>query len=253
MVTTDVAAVLSDPGTDGVVICSSQPDHYENVRLAIEANMPALVEKPLVTRLDHFRCVLQRMDDRDLLLTVGLNRRYSPIVRQLQEALESEVDSVGLHDHPPRPPRGSLVARPRRPGRFAISEGEHFFDLCNVLVGQAPVSVYAQCPRAGSRGPTGAVQLRSHDPLRRGAVANITFDESGAAEYPQERLTVLAKGQVATLDDFARLDGARPTGSQVRGWPWRGHGAQGTAGCVRVGAPRRTERVARGRTRRSLL
>jgi hypothetical protein len=38
-----------------------------------------------------------------------------------------------------------------------------------------------------------------------GAVANIVFGESAAAEYPQERLTVLAKGKVATLDDFSKL------------------------------------------------
>ncbi len=83
----------------------------------------ALVEKPLVTRLDHFRDVLQRMDDRDLLLTVGLNRRYSPIVRQLQEALESEVDSVSYTITRPVPPGGSLVARPRRRGRPADQRG----------------------------------------------------------------------------------------------------------------------------------
>jgi predicted dehydrogenase len=38
-----------------------------------------------------------------------------------------------------------------------------------------------------------------------GAVANIVFNESGAAGYPQERITVLAKGKVAALDDFAHL------------------------------------------------
>ena len=37
------------------------------------------------------------------------------------------------------------------------------------------------------------------------AVANITFDESGSADFPTERITVLAKGQVATLDDFGAL------------------------------------------------
>ncbi len=38
-----------------------------------------------------------------------------------------------------------------------------------------------------------------------GAVANMVFNESGAAEHPQEQLTVLAKGQVAVLDDFSHL------------------------------------------------
>ena len=52
-----------------------------------------------------------------------------------------------------------------------------------------------------------------------GAVANIIFDESAAAEYPQERITVLAKGQVAILDDFAKLTctAGRCAGAWARG------------------------------------
>ena len=109
-----------------------------------------------------------------------------------------------LHDHPSLPPAGPLVARPCRRGGRLISEGEHFFDLCNLLVGQTPVSVYAS---ALGRAPEDLRTLCNYAVTIHygGAVATIMFDESGAADYPQERLTVLAKGQVATLDDFARL------------------------------------------------
>jgi hypothetical protein len=72
------------------------------------------------------------------------------------------------------------------------------------LIGQQPISVYAH-----ALGPV-------PDDLRtlcnyavtihyERAVANITFDESGAADFPTERITVLAKGVVATLDDFGAL------------------------------------------------
>ena len=42
--------------------------------------------------------------------------------------------------------------------------------------------------------------------------ATVVFNESGAPHFPRERLTVLARGQVAMLDDFAKLTlfGGRP-------------------------------------------
>ena len=38
-----------------------------------------------------------------------------------------------------------------------------------------------------------------------GAAATVVFDECGAAGFPRERLSVFAHGQVAILDDFAKL------------------------------------------------
>jgi hypothetical protein len=53
-----------------------------------------------------------------------------------------------------------------------------------------------------------------------GAAATIVFNESGAPHFPRERLTVLSQGQVAILDDFAKLtlygQGTRQQGSGLR-------------------------------------
>ena len=35
MITTDVDEVLADSGTDAVMICSNQPEHYEHIRAAV--------------------------------------------------------------------------------------------------------------------------------------------------------------------------------------------------------------------------
>ena len=50
IVTTDIQAVLDDPGTDGVLISTIQPEHYDHLCHAIEADKAILVEKPMVTR-----------------------------------------------------------------------------------------------------------------------------------------------------------------------------------------------------------
>jgi predicted dehydrogenase len=204
LISTDTHAVLSDAATDGVIIATSQPEHYEHVCQAIEAGKNILVEKPLVTKLDDFRDVLGRMERSDVLLTVGLNRRYSPMIQRLQEAIDVDVDSVQYTITRPFLPPDHWSLDPIDGGGRLVSEGEHFFDLCNLLIGKPPLSVYA---RALGPVPDDLRTLCNYSVTVHydGAVANVTFNESGSAEFPTERITVLAKGQVATLDDFSNL------------------------------------------------
>src|SRR5262249_22754446 len=65
IVTTDIDAVLADPGTDGVIISSNQPEHYEHLVRTLAAGKSLLVEKPMVTTVDDFRDVLRRVDELD--------------------------------------------------------------------------------------------------------------------------------------------------------------------------------------------
>jgi predicted dehydrogenase/threonine dehydrogenase-like Zn-dependent dehydrogenase len=204
MVTTDIDDVLRDEGTDAVIISSSQPEHYEHICRTIDAGKALLVEKPMVTRLDEFRELLQRMAVRPVLFSLGLNRRYSPIVGRLRDALDVPVDSVIYTITRPFLPPEHWSLDPVEGGGRLISEGEHFLDLCHHLVGRPPLAVYAQ---ALGRAPDDLRTLCNYAVTvhYEGAVANIVFDESASADHPQERVTLLAKGQVATLDDFARL------------------------------------------------
>jgi predicted dehydrogenase/threonine dehydrogenase-like Zn-dependent dehydrogenase len=204
LVTTDAHEVMQDPGTDGVIIASAQPEHYEHLCLAIDAGKAILVEKPLVTRLDHFADILRRMRDEPVLLTVGLNRRYSPAVQRLRDALAGPVDSVTYTVTRPSLPPDHWSLDPVDGGGRLISEGEHFLDLCHFLVGRPPIAIYA---RALGRVPEDLRTLCNFAVTVHydGAVANVVFDESASADFPQEGLTILAKGQVATLADFSRL------------------------------------------------
>jgi predicted dehydrogenase/NADPH:quinone reductase-like Zn-dependent oxidoreductase len=204
MITTDVDELLADPGTDAVMICSNQPEHYEHIRSAVLAGKSVFVEKPMVTRLDHWAELLQLMQGRPQLVTLGLNRRYSPMIDRLRKSVDGPVDFVEYLVANPFVPADHWSLDPVDGGGRLIGEGEHFIDLCNLLVGRPPVSVTAR-----ALGPT-------PDDLRTlcnfsvtlhydGAAATVVFNESGGAGFPRERLTVLSRGQVAILDDFAKL------------------------------------------------
>jgi predicted dehydrogenase/threonine dehydrogenase-like Zn-dependent dehydrogenase len=204
MVTTDVDELLKDPDTDGVLVSSTQPEHYEHVRAAVEAGMAVLVEKPMVTRLDDFAKLLKLMQDRDTFVTVGLNRRYSPMVQTLREAIEGDIDFVEYLVAVPYVPSEHWTIDPIDGGGRLISEGEHFIDLCNVLIGRRPVSVTA---RALGKMPNDLRTLCNFAVTLHydGAAAIVVFSESGGADFPRERVTALGRGQVAILDDFAKL------------------------------------------------
>jgi predicted dehydrogenase/threonine dehydrogenase-like Zn-dependent dehydrogenase len=203
IVTTDVEEVLREPGTDAVIICSSQPEHFEHLMAAIGAEKPTLIEKPMVTTLDDFRAVLRATAGRDVLIATGLNRRYSPALRRLRDAIAGDIEYVNYMVTRAFVPADHWSLDPVDGGGRLISEGEHFIDVCNLLLGE-PRSVYAHAlgPEPDDLRTLCNYALTIHYDA---AVANIVFDESGAPKFPQERVTAVAKGTVATLDDFDTL------------------------------------------------
>ncbi|MGH2967321.1 MAG: Gfo/Idh/MocA family protein, partial [Solirubrobacterales bacterium] len=203
-ITTDVAAMLNDPQIDAVVIASSPREHGRQIVQAVDAGKCIYVEKPMATTLDDFRRVYGAMEETPVLFTMGLNRRYSPLVTQLKALLHEPVQSVSYFvNQQPVPPDHRTVDEFEGGGRL-VSEAEHFIDLCNFLIGLPPTRVHALV-----LGPT-------PDDLRKlssfsitlfydGAVASVVYDEAGSPSFPRERVTVSGRGQIATLDDFARL------------------------------------------------
>jgi predicted dehydrogenase/threonine dehydrogenase-like Zn-dependent dehydrogenase len=203
-ITTDVAELLADPDLDGVLIASSQPEHTSHLQLAIRAGVPLYVEKPMVTRLEDFAVVAALMDESPVLFTLGLNRRYSPLLTRLRESLSGDIDAVEyLVAQPFVPPDHWTLDEVDGAGRL-ITEGEHFLDVCHLLIGREPETVWAR--------PLGLAP----DDLRKlcnfaitvsygHALATVIFDECGGADFPRERISVYSKGAVAVLEDFARL------------------------------------------------
>jgi predicted dehydrogenase/threonine dehydrogenase-like Zn-dependent dehydrogenase len=204
MITTDVNELLADEGTDAVMICSNQPDHYEHLRAAISAGKAVFIEKPMVTKLDDFAALLRLMEKQPTLVSLGLNRRYSPLVEDLRKSMKAPVDYVEYMVANPTLPADHWSLDPVDGGGRLISEGEHFIDLCNLLIGKRPVSVTA---RALGKLPDDLRTLCNFSVTLHydGAAATVTFNESGVPGYPRERVSAFARGQVAILDDFGKL------------------------------------------------
>ena len=204
IMTTDIADVLADEGTEAVMVCSSQHEHAEHLKAAIRADKAIFVEKPMVTRLEDFVEISELIAQHPVLFTLGLNRRYSSLVEKLREGLEGPVEAVNYVISSPFIPPDHWTLDPVEGAGRLITEGEHFIDLCHLLVGQAPLAVHAH---ALGDAPED-VRTLSRFALTihyESAVAHIVFAEMGAAGYPRERVSVYAGSQVAVLDDFNKL------------------------------------------------
>jgi predicted dehydrogenase/threonine dehydrogenase-like Zn-dependent dehydrogenase len=204
VITTDVEGLVKDQETDAVMICSSQPEHAGHIKIALAEGKPTFVEKPMVTRQEDFLEIAEAMEGSSTLFSLGLNRRYSPMVEKLRAAITGPIHSVSYYITQPFVPPEHWTLDEIDGGGRLITEGEHFIDLCNLLIGSPPRTVFAQA--LGSQ-PDDIRKLCNfaitihYD----GAVATIVFNESGAAGHPRERIIALASGTVAVLDDFAKL------------------------------------------------
>jgi polar amino acid transport system substrate-binding protein len=203
-ITTDIDEVINDSETDCVLICSSQHEHYNHTRKTIEARKAVFVEKPMVTSLDDFQSLYRLMLEKPVLFTLGLNRRYSTHVRKLREVIDGSIDAVTYTVAVPFVPPDHWTLDEFEGGGRLVSEGEHFIDVCHLLIGRPPVSVYAHAlgkMTSDIRKLCNFALTIHYD----GAIANIVFNESGAKGHPREKVSVMGRGQVAVIDDFAKL------------------------------------------------
>jgi predicted dehydrogenase/threonine dehydrogenase-like Zn-dependent dehydrogenase len=203
-ITSDLDAALADPETDLVMICSSHPEHGEHILRCIDAGKAVFVEKPMVTTLDQFKAVEQRMATAPVPFTVGLNRRYSPMLAKLADFIGTPVDAVDYMITQPFTPPDHWTLDAIDGGGRLISQAEHFIDVCLKLVGREPIGVMA---RALGEQPDDirtlcdfALTIDFDE-----AVGNIVFNESSGAGFPRERITAMGRGKIAVLDDFATL------------------------------------------------
>lgn len=204
VITSDTSEVMNDDGTDAVLICSGHAEHREHIEQGFLAGKAMYVEKPMVTTIADFKQVCALQAEHGTLFTLGLNRRYSPAISHVRRLLDRPVYSVHyLVNQPFIPPDHWTLDEVDGAGRL-VCEGEHFVDLCHLLVGAEPLSVHAQAlgePPEDLRKLANFTLTLHYER----AQATVTFVESDAKDFPREQLTVQAPGLVVVAEDFAKV------------------------------------------------
>jgi predicted dehydrogenase len=83
----DSADLINDPQIDAVVIATPVSSHFELALAALRAGKHVLVEKPLATRSDHARRLIDEAAARDLVLLVDHTFVYTDAVRKIREMI----------------------------------------------------------------------------------------------------------------------------------------------------------------------
>jgi predicted dehydrogenase len=191
---TDSAADLLGR-VEAVVIASSATSHAKLGMQAIEAGVPALVEKPFALTVPDAEALAEASARRGVPLLVGHLLEYHPVVERLRQLICDGSLGELYYLYSQRVNLGQV-----RPDENALwSFGPHDVSVALFLLGEAPVAVAAQGHSYLQRGIEDVVFLTMR--FRSGVVAHAQM--SWLDPHKERRLTVVGSRQMAVFDDMA--------------------------------------------------
>jgi predicted dehydrogenase/threonine dehydrogenase-like Zn-dependent dehydrogenase len=203
--TTDHAQLLADADVQAVVIATRHDSHPRFVVEALRAGKDVFVEKPLAIDEAGLAEVLAVYEETGGVLSVGFNRRFSPLVQKARAAFDDRSPvAITYRINAGSIPPSTWVHDPEEGGGRIIGEVCHFVDLVQYLARDAVTEAFAY----GMGGSEGAMNDTVTIALRMagGSVANICYYAVGDRAFPKERIEVFGGSKVAVINDFRELE-----------------------------------------------
>lgn len=213
--TSDYRRVFADPEIR-VVISGTGPNFRLPLIEAAAASGKALfVEKPMSLGWEDTRRILEILAVRPVPVMVGMNRRYSEIMRETKRIFDARRLGPTLINYRivgedllwPEFHREQL----RRGASTLVHEIVHIFDLLNWLVGERPDSIYAVGPPSDNH----ILVLTWPGDAR----AAITSGGCGTEGFPKECLEIFTNNTAIRAQDFVELNVAQAPGERDRLFP----------------------------------
>jgi predicted dehydrogenase len=230
--------IINDPNINTVAILTRHDSHADLVVKALKAGKHVFVEKPLAIDQAGLNKVIKQLteDQRPKteknsqsstvhgLLTVGFNRRFSPLAQSLHKMLATQHEPRYMHYRVNAGyiPLNHWTQDPNLGGGRIIGEACHFIDLISFLVGAPPVSVAARALPDSGKYREDNVSMTFTFPG--GSIGIVDYLANGDKSHPKERLEVFCESMIAVLDDYVSLttikDGKKNVESmaQDKGW-----------------------------------
>lgn len=125
---------------DAVIVATPSMHHEAGLRACIERGRPVLIEKPISISLGTLPALLDRADEKSLVVMMGCNLRFHPCVQQVK--LWLAAGDIGM----PRWANFICATESRDPGRDGVvmNVGAHEVDIAQYFFGPGTcVSAYA--------------------------------------------------------------------------------------------------------------
>jgi predicted dehydrogenase len=217
--------IINDPKINTVTILTRHDTHADLVVKALKAGKHVFVEKPLAVNEKQLTQITKTLSTHRSVLTVGFNRRFSPLAQSLYATLLTRQEPLYAHYRVNAGfiPVDHWTQDPTIGGGRIIGEACHFIDLITFLVGALPVSVSANAlPNNGKYSEDNVSMTFT---FADGSVGVVDYLANGDKSMPKERLEVFCGGMVAVLDDYVSLttvrDGKKKVQSGVQDKGWR--------------------------------
>ena len=200
---TDVPALLADSSCNTVVIATRHASHASLVQQAMASGKHVFVEKPLCLTCDELTSI-EEAHSGDQLLMVGFNRRFAPLVIDLQEQISrlSGPKAFVYTCNAGPIPADHWTQDPALGGGRLLGEACHFVDLLRHLAA-SPIEDLQLLSAADHKpcSDTFSLQLRFGD----GSIGTVHYFANGSKAFPKERLEVFVAGKVLRLDNYRKL------------------------------------------------
>jgi len=204
--TTHLGDALDDPAVETVFILTRHDAHAPLVRQALAAGKSVYVEKPMCQSVGDFEAIREALAERQSLLWVGYNRRYSRLVQEVhaQLQLRSGPALVSCRANVGQLPADHWVNDEKEGGGRFLSEGCHFLDLVFYLVGRKPISVTAAGVQGANRSSYENVtaSVRFAD----GSAGTVIYSGLGDRSPDRERVEAWSEGRTFYLTDLRSLE-----------------------------------------------
>ena len=198
--------VLDDADVNLVVIGTRHDLHAELARKILERDKHAFVEKPLALDDEQLEAVLDVAQSSAGKLTVGFNRRFSPLAQRAKQFFAGRETPLSIlyRVNAGRLPKEHWLQDPQEGGGRIVGEVCHFIDLMQFLIGTPPVSIFAEAVSAKSSKIVDAdsvfITLRFAD----GSNGSVAYLSEGDKALAKERVEIFGGGKTFVLDDFRR-------------------------------------------------
>ncbi len=220
----DYRVLLDDPSVEAVLIATRHATHARIALDALDAGKHVFIEKPMTTTVADADRIVAAADRQGLVVRVGFNRRFSPYLLALREA----IGRSGVRMLYARANIGALAndwSNTTAEGGRLLGEGVHFFDLANWFMGGEPVAIAAvMAGPIKSTNPNASVLLGYAD----GSHASVLYTCIGDKRMGKEYFEAFGNGNTAHVDNFA---GFKYRGGKVRTKLRRGD--KGQRDCLR--------------------
>jgi myo-inositol 2-dehydrogenase/D-chiro-inositol 1-dehydrogenase len=203
----DYKDIINNSEIDAVVICSPTNTHAKYIIDASQAGKHIFCEKPIDLDLDTIQNALNIVDENNVKMMIGFNRRFDPNFKKIKEmVLDGKIGEphiLKITSRDPAPPPAEYVSAS---GGMFLDMTIHDFDMARFIVGNEVEEIFVVAgvlvdPKIGEAGDvdTALITLK----FENGAMGVIDNSRKAVYGYDQRVEIFGSKGMIKVDNNSA--------------------------------------------------